>query len=95
MLAVLNNNEWLLFGVGPIVWLLLLTLAIVSARRREGKLRADLNELAEQVKHLMVAEQRRFYQQIKRPLDTPPLAVEAEEDQKSIVAMKVVSTQQT
>jgi hypothetical protein len=84
----------LLFGVAPIVWLLLLTSTIVSARRREGKLRADLNELAEQVKHLVVAEQRRFYQQLRRPLETP-LAVEAEENPKSIVAMKVVSTQQT
>jgi hypothetical protein len=82
MRIVLENSGWLLFGTGAVIWLLLLTSSVMSALRREGKMRAQLDELAEEVKHLTVAEQRRFYEQIKQPIDIPPLAIEAEENEK-------------
>jgi hypothetical protein len=71
MLVVLSNDEWL-FGVGAavVVWLILLTSIVVSARRKMVRLRTDLNELAEQVKVLMVAEERRLFEQINQPLDS-------------------------
>ena len=69
------------------VCLLLITLFIVTTRRKFSRLQADFQQLSEEVKGLMVAEQRRAFKEIsatkKEDVDGKPSATLDREPQIS------------